>query len=120
MMVFASGTGLVYPSSTALAVSVDARRVGAASSLLGFAQMSVGALCSFIVGVWSTGSALPTATVLLVTAGLALVMMNDGSRYAEDPYVKIDSVLRAAFCKQNNSVGIFEPISPAQCPVPSA
>ncbi|HXC38085.1 MAG TPA: multidrug effflux MFS transporter [Burkholderiales bacterium] len=83
MMVFAGGTGLVFPSTTALAISVDPRRAGAASALYGSGQMAAGALFTLIVGAWSTGSALPTATVLLSTAVLALVALNDAARHPE-------------------------------------
>jgi len=83
MMVFAFGTGLVFPSTTALAISVDPRRTGAASALYGSCQMAAGALFTLIVGAWSTGTALPTATVLLSTAVLALVALNDAARHPE-------------------------------------
>jgi DHA1 family bicyclomycin/chloramphenicol resistance-like MFS transporter len=81
MTVFAFGTGFVFPSTTALAISVDPKRAGAASALYGFCQMTSGALFTLIVGAWNTGTALPTAAVLLGTAALGLLALNDAARH---------------------------------------
>jgi len=80
MLVFGLGTGIAYPSTMALALSVDDRRIGTASSLFGFVQMSAGAVFTLLVGIWSGPGALPTATVLLVAAALALIAVRYGNR----------------------------------------
>jgi DHA1 family bicyclomycin/chloramphenicol resistance-like MFS transporter len=80
MMLFAFGTGIASPNAAAGAVSVDLRYIGAASGLYGFAQMSYGALCTFLVGVWRDESALPVATVLLVSAVLGQLALAAGTR----------------------------------------
>jgi DHA1 family bicyclomycin/chloramphenicol resistance-like MFS transporter len=73
MALFALGNGLGLPNAMAAAVSVDPAYVGTASGLLGFSQMTAGAVSSAIVGALSTDSALPLATLMLVTATLAAV-----------------------------------------------
>ncbi|MEQ8398610.1 multidrug effflux MFS transporter [Thalassobaculum sp.] len=50
MMLVAVGNGLSQPNSIAGAISVNPRIAGAASGLMGFGQMTVGALFTVIVG----------------------------------------------------------------------
>jgi len=50
MMLVAVGNGLSQPNGIAGAVSVNRRIAGAASGLMGFAQMAVGALFTVVVG----------------------------------------------------------------------
>ena len=59
---------MASPMAISGAVSADARSIGTASGLFGFLQMMFGALCSLIVSVWQSDSALPMATVILVSA----------------------------------------------------
>jgi DHA1 family bicyclomycin/chloramphenicol resistance-like MFS transporter len=80
MMLYAFGTGIASPNAAAGAVSVDLRYIGAASGLYGFAQMSYGALCTFLVGIWRDESALPVATVLLASAILGQLALAAGTR----------------------------------------
>jgi DHA1 family bicyclomycin/chloramphenicol resistance-like MFS transporter len=82
MLLFAFGTGIASPNAAAGAVSVDLRHIGAASGLYGFSQMAYGALCTFVVGAWRDGTALPVATVLLVSAVLGQLTLAAGTRAA--------------------------------------
>src|SRR3546814_14167509 len=50
MMVVAIGNGISQPNGIAGAVSVSPRGAGAASGLMGFAQMACGAVFTIIVG----------------------------------------------------------------------
>jgi DHA1 family bicyclomycin/chloramphenicol resistance-like MFS transporter len=73
MTLFALGAGMTSPVATARAISVDPRRIGAASGLYGCLQMGFGALCTLLVGLWHAASALPVALILLVSATTAQI-----------------------------------------------
>lgn len=68
MLCFALGVGMAGPGGIGKAISVDARLTGTASGLYGFTQMSVGALCTALVGLWSSPSLAAGIVVTLVTA----------------------------------------------------
>lgn len=63
MVGFALGAGLASPAVLSKVLSIDARRVGAAAGLYGFAQMALGALFTVLVG-WSGNTALASASLL--------------------------------------------------------
>ena len=65
------GQGLSIPNAMAGAVSVDPRRIGAASGLTGFLQMATAAGCSYLVGALMAGTAVPMVVVMSVLAVLA-------------------------------------------------
>lgn len=75
VVVFAIGGGLAAPNAVLGVMSADTRAVGSASSLYGCLQMSFGALCTLVVGLWHTSTALPTAIVLSVSAALGLLAL---------------------------------------------
>lgn len=61
MFPFAMGCGMSSPAALTKSISVDPKRVGSASGLYGCAQMTVGAICTALVGVgegaaWVAGS----------------------------------------------------------------
>lgn len=68
MSVFALGCGLSSPTATAQAIGVDLTAIGAASGLYGFTQMSFGALCTLLAGLWHGQSAAPVAIIMLAAA----------------------------------------------------
>jgi len=70
---YAIGCGLTSPLATARAIGVDLRAIGAASALYGFLQMTFGALCTLLVGLWHVHSALPVAGILLAAATMAQI-----------------------------------------------
>lgn len=72
MCVFAIGAGMTSPVATAQAISVDPERIGAASGLYGFLQMSFGALCTLLVGLWNN-SVLAVGVILVTSATIAQV-----------------------------------------------
>jgi len=73
MALYAIGCGLTSPLATSRAIGVDLRAIGAASALYGFLQMSFGAFCTLLVGLWQVHSALPVAGILLVAATTAQI-----------------------------------------------
>lgn len=68
IMLVGFGAGVASPMTMAGAISADLNAIGAASGLSGFMQMMFGALCSLVVSLWQSDSALPMATVLLVSS----------------------------------------------------
>jgi DHA1 family bicyclomycin/chloramphenicol resistance-like MFS transporter len=76
--------GLIFPNAVAAAMAPFARHAGAASSMLGLTQYSIGAISGAVVGKLHTGTSLPMAAVL---AGCELcvfltVMMGERTRRA--------------------------------------
>jgi MFS transporter, DHA1 family, multidrug resistance protein len=65
------GNGLLLPNAVAGAVSVDAKATGTAAGVVGFLQMGIGAVVSYLSGWLTIGSALPTAILMcaMATAG---------------------------------------------------
>jgi DHA1 family bicyclomycin/chloramphenicol resistance-like MFS transporter len=74
IMVYLVGIGLVMPQGMAGALQPFPERAGAASSLVGFVQMSFAALMGVVIGHMLGGSAMPLAVIMaaigLVTAAL--------------------------------------------------
>lgn len=75
MLVFTLGNGLSLPNAIAGALSVDSRRAGAASGMVGFLQMGIGALASAVAGEVVGDSALPLALVILGFAAAAMLVV---------------------------------------------
>ena len=76
MLVFMIGVGLVLPNSIAGAIGPFPRAAGAASALLGFAQMTAAAVIGIGVAALYDGSAVPmTATIAAVAFGVLLAFM---------------------------------------------
>ena len=71
MGVVSLGHGFSIPNGMAGAVSVDPRRAGAASGIAGFLQMALGALGTWIVGLWLGGTATPLVAMMSASAILA-------------------------------------------------
>jgi MFS transporter, DHA1 family, multidrug resistance protein len=74
MAVYLAGMGMVLPQSLAGAMTPFPERAGAASSLLGFIQQSVAAVCGAIVGILLGQSAWPLAASVAV-AGCATLAL---------------------------------------------
>ncbi|WP_449279462.1 multidrug effflux MFS transporter [Leucobacter sp. GX0328] len=67
---FTCGTGMIMPTSSALAVAQAVGVVGAGSALVGFSQFLFAAIGTPLGGLFGTGTALPT---LIAMAGFALL-----------------------------------------------
>jgi MFS transporter, DHA1 family, multidrug resistance protein len=83
MAVYLAGMGMVLPQSLAGAMTPFPERAGAASSLLGFIQQSVAAVCGAVVGVLLGQSAWPLAASVAIAgcATLALWLVTRGVRH---------------------------------------
>ena len=80
--------GLVMPNGMAGAIGPFPEMAGAASSLLGFLQMGLGALAGFLVGWLHDGTTRPMAGIILATAVLGLLtyrLMIHGRRETDLP-----------------------------------
>ena len=69
MFLFTLGVGIAAPAALTQAISVNAQVIGSASGLYGFAQMTVGALCTTLAGLGSD----PALAAGLVLAGSGVV-----------------------------------------------
>ena len=67
MFVFSMGAGMASPAALTKGLNVDRHLVGSAAGLYGFTQMSVGAICTSLVGL-GDNPALTAFTVLACTA----------------------------------------------------
>jgi MFS transporter, DHA1 family, multidrug resistance protein len=76
----ALGNGLLLPNAVAGGVSVDPKAAGAASGMIGFLQMGLGAVMSFIAGQVTTTSPLPMAAMMFALTVAAWVVMVWGKR----------------------------------------
>lgn len=71
-MVASFGNGLVLPNSISAGVGINPLAAGAGSGLLGFGQMGLGAVASYLGGRLVTGDAIPLAIIMTICAVLAL------------------------------------------------
>jgi MFS transporter, DHA1 family, multidrug resistance protein len=74
MAVYLAGLGMVLPQSLAGALTPFPERAGAASSLLGFIQQSMAAICGATVGVLLGQTAWPLAAGVAVAGGATLAL----------------------------------------------
>lgn len=74
LFVMVSALGLVFPTSTALAMLDYPDQAGAASSLLGLGQYIAGALTAPLVGIAGELSAVPLGLVAVTASGAATVV----------------------------------------------
>jgi DHA1 family bicyclomycin/chloramphenicol resistance-like MFS transporter len=71
-MLTSFGNGLVLPNAIAGGVGADPNAAGAGSGLMGFGQVGIGAVVSYIAGKVAVGTALPLAIMMVICAIIAL------------------------------------------------
>ena len=81
MFVFLSCIGLSNPNSTALAMAPFGSKAGSAASMIGFLQMSIGAMASVIVGILKAQALFPLAAIFVGTSVLSLAIFIIGSKF---------------------------------------
>jgi len=74
LFVMVSALGLVFPTSTALALADHPERAGAASSLLGLGQYLMGAIVAPLVGLGGEDTAVPLGIVAVSCSAAASVI----------------------------------------------
>lgn len=75
-----STVGLSSPNGSALTMAPFGSNAGSAAALLGFLQMSVGALSAYLVGFVKFDSLVPISYVFLGSASLSLAILLTGQR----------------------------------------
>lgn len=76
---YLSSVGLANPNAAALALAPFARNAGSAAALIGFLQMSIGALVSLGVGVLNAQQLFPVAMIFVASSALGLTALLLGS-----------------------------------------
>lgn len=74
MTVYLAGLGMVLPQSVAGAMTPFPDRAGAASSLFGFIQQTVAALCGSLVGLMLDRGAMPLASAVAIMGAATLAI----------------------------------------------
>ncbi|MBL7545430.1 MAG: multidrug effflux MFS transporter [Bdellovibrionaceae bacterium] len=72
--------GLSNPNSASLAMAPFSDKAGSAAALIGFLQMSIGALASLAVGVLKSQQLTPVSAIFVGTSTIALVILVVGNR----------------------------------------
>lgn len=80
MLLFTLGVGMTGPTALTLAVGINPKVVGSAAGLYGFAQMSIGALCTALAGL-GDNPALAAATVLATAAIIGQIALRTALRF---------------------------------------
>jgi len=74
MMIYVAGMGLVLPNAFTGALAPFPRIAGAASALMGFAQMGIGALGTIVIAMLEDGTAGPMGVVVALAAAATLTI----------------------------------------------
>jgi DHA1 family bicyclomycin/chloramphenicol resistance-like MFS transporter len=94
--------GFIFPNASALSMAPFGHNAGSASALMGFIQMSIGALMSAVVSILQNGTALPMTGVmalcslaasLLYTVGRKIVINRASAILVEEEDVEMISTL---------------------------
>ncbi len=83
LFMYLACVGLANPNAAALALAPFSKNAGSAAALIGFLQMSIGALASLAVGVLNAQQLFPVAVIFLGSASLGLITLLLGSRQIE-------------------------------------
>jgi DHA1 family bicyclomycin/chloramphenicol resistance-like MFS transporter len=73
--------GLLSPNTSALALAPFEKNAGVASSLLGASQMAIGSAVSVGISLFKAKSAVPMASVIIVSSTMALCLLFIGRRF---------------------------------------
>ena len=97
LFVFLSCLGFTNPNSAALALAPFAKNAGRAAALMGFLQMSIGAITSTAVGLFDVQEVLPVAMIMSATSSLALGILWFGRRRLVSSPSVTESALEISF-----------------------
>jgi MFS transporter, DHA1 family, multidrug resistance protein len=84
IFMFLSCQGFIFPNVSALSMAPFGHNAGSASALMGFIQMSVGALISALVSFLQNGTALPMTGVMACCSVLASLLFFIGRKKVTD------------------------------------
>ena len=80
IFIFLCGAGFTLPNTSALSMAPFTHNAGSASALTGSFQMGIGALASMALSAFNNHTALPMATIIMIAAIVANVILIAGSR----------------------------------------
>jgi DHA1 family bicyclomycin/chloramphenicol resistance-like MFS transporter len=80
LFLFLSCQGFTFPNAASLAMAPFDKGAGSASALMGALQMAFGALCSFLVGIFFDGTALPMVVIMAVCSIISSVILLTAKR----------------------------------------
>jgi DHA1 family bicyclomycin/chloramphenicol resistance-like MFS transporter len=81
LFLFLGCLGISNPNTAGLTLAPFARNAGSASALMGAIQLGLGALVSFIVGVFVKDSVTPMVVIMASTTFIAFIILNTGKRF---------------------------------------
>lgn len=84
IMLFLCCQGFIFPNASALSMAPFGHNAGSASALMGFIQMSVGALMSAFVSILQNGTSLPMTGVMAFCSISASLLYTFGKRKVVD------------------------------------
>lgn len=75
LFIILSGSGISFPNAAAIALAPFSKNAGSASALMGFIQIGLGAVTSAGVGLLDVKGSLPTATVIMISSCIGLLIL---------------------------------------------
>ena len=80
LFLFLACLGISNPNTAGLTLAPFTRNAGSASALMGAIQLGLGALASFLVGIFVIDSVVPMVVIMSITTITAFVILNIGKR----------------------------------------
>jgi DHA1 family bicyclomycin/chloramphenicol resistance-like MFS transporter len=80
LFLFLACLGISNPNTAGLTLAPFTRNAGSASSVMGAIQLGLGALASFVVGIFVIDSVVPMVVIMCITTITAFVILNIGKR----------------------------------------
>jgi DHA1 family bicyclomycin/chloramphenicol resistance-like MFS transporter len=80
LFLFLACLGISNPNTAGLTLAPFTRNAGSASALMGAIQLGLGALASFVVGIFVIDSVVPMVVIMCITTIAAFVILNIGKR----------------------------------------
>lgn len=90
LFLFLACLGISNPNTAALTLAPFSKNTGSASALMGAAQLGLGALASFAVGVFMKNSILPMVIIMTSTTIIAFIILIIGKRKVKGSIVNSD------------------------------
>ena len=81
LFLFLACLGISNPNTAGLTMAPFAKNAGSASALMGAIQLGLGALVSFVIGVFVKDSVTPMVAIMTATTILAFIILNVGKRF---------------------------------------
>lgn len=86
LFLFLSCLGMLNPNMQALALEPFKENAGVASALIGSLRMLVGTFCSALLGILSTGDAVPMTSIMLISGIIMIYSLSKSKRLINKAY----------------------------------